>query len=46
MLTPFVRLKVDAVQKAAALRYHTWEVRVPGALIKPLTDTLGVAGNG
>lgn len=28
--SPFVRLNVLAVQKLAALRYHTWYVRVPG----------------
>jgi hypothetical protein len=24
MITPFVRLNVEGVQKLAALRYHTW----------------------
>ena len=41
IVRPFVRLNVEIVQKLAALRYHTWYVREPGAPIRPLTDTDG-----
>jgi hypothetical protein len=39
--TPFDKLNVELVQNAAALRYQTWYVRVPGAVMLPLTDKLG-----
>jgi hypothetical protein len=32
---PFVRLNVEGVQNAAALRYHAWYVRVAPALFPP-----------
>jgi hypothetical protein len=39
--SPFVKLNVFAVQKAAELRYHTWYVRTPPPTgTKPLTETV------